>query len=327
MARRSKQEQPEDIRTQLIDLLTHFKIKLIENDLREQVRALIPANYLLRDLGSSLLIDEDLNSASERILAYLRRFPQQMISGDELMVIAGISEYARRIRELRVEMGWPIMSTAMLKIAFNDDPEALLPIGISTMPELKADHYVLIQDQQDREAAYRWKLANGIRKSDLSVRDKLLEFLRKNTGKAVTGEELQYLAKNNTEWARRIRELRTEFGWPVVTRNTGNPDLPVGVYMLEEDRQAPEHDRKIPDAVRARVLERDHFKCCMCHWEHDKKNPSDPRSFLELHHIKHHVKGGENSEANLITLCNVCHDDVHRKHTPPETLEKRLAHG
>lgn len=293
MARRSKQDRPEVIRTKLIDLLTHFKSKLDENDLRQQVRALVPAHHLLRDLGSSLLIKDDVTSARDRILAYLKKYPRQMISGDELMVIAGISEYARRIRELRVQMGWPIMSTSMLKIAVNDDKDALLSIGISNAEELKADHYILVQDKQDKETAYRWNLANAIRKSNVSVRDKLLEFLRKNVGKAVTGEELQYLAKNNTEWARRVRELRTEFGWPIVTRNTGNPDLPVGVYMLEEDRQAPEHDRKIPDPIRAKVLERDHYQCRMCHWTHDKKNPSDPRSFLELHHIKHHAKGGE----------------------------------
>jgi len=34
---------------------------------------------------------------------------------------------------------------------------------------------------------------------------------------------------------------------------------------------------------------------------HDEWNPSDPRH-LELHHIEHHVKGGENVEGNLKTL-------------------------
>ena len=61
-------------------------------------------------------------------------------------------------------------------------------------------------------------------------------------------------------------------------------------------------------------------KCCgvtgtsarQCGWSHDEWNPSDPRH-LELHHIKHHVKGGENVEGNLKTLCTVCHDKVHRR--------------
>lgn len=285
---------------------------------------MIPAHHLLRDLGSSLLIEEDIKSAENRILAYLRKYPQQMIDGDELMVIAGISEYARRIRELRKEKGWPIFSGTMLKNVLVDEPGSLSSIGIETASDLKNDHYILIEDKQDKEAAYRWHLANSIRKSDLSVRDKLLKFFRENVGNPVTGEELQYLAKNNKEWARRVRELRTESGWPIVTRNTGNLELPVGVYLLEEDRQAPEHDRKIPDAVRIKVLERDNHSCKICGWSHDKKNPSDPRSFLELHHIEHHAKGGENSAENLITLCNVHHDEVHSKHTHPEELKKLI---
>ena len=74
-------------------------------------------------------------------------------------------------------------------------------------------------------------------------------------------KELSYLANGRTEWARRVRELRTEEGWPIVTKNAGRGDLPVGVYVLEEDRQAYEHDRKIPDDIRVAVLTRDNFSC------------------------------------------------------------------
>ncbi len=59
------------------------------------------------------------------------------------------------------------------------------------------------------------------------------------------------------------------------------------------------------------VLRRDGYKCTKCNWSHEEWNRSDPRH-LELHHVKPHVKGGENTEANLTTLCTVCHDDVHR---------------
>ena len=135
----------------------------------------------------------------------------------------------------------------------------------------------------------------------------------KNVGTPVTGEELSYLAGNTKEWARRVRELRTEDGWPIATKNTGRNDLPVGVYVLEEDRQAYEHDRIIPDPIRVAVLERDGFKCTCCGWSRDKLNRDDPRKMLELHHKQQHKDGGENTIENLITLCNVCHDDVHRQ--------------
>jgi hypothetical protein len=89
------------------------------------------------------------------------------------------------------------------------------------------------------------------------------------------------------------------------------PDLSIGVYVLQSDRQSPEHDRHIPDEVRREVLRRDNYMCKTCRWSHGEWNPSDPRH-LELHHKKSHVSGGENVEGNLKTLCTVCHDKVHR---------------
>jgi 5-methylcytosine-specific restriction endonuclease McrA len=140
----------------------------------------------------------------------------------------------------------------------------------------------------------------------------MLEYFRANVGSMLSGEEIRYVANNMTEWARRVRELRTECGWPIVTRNTGRPDLNVGFYVLQADRKAHEHDRNIPDTVRGNILRRDRYNCTKCGWSHDEYNPSDPRH-LELHHLKFHHKGGDNIEENLITLCTTCHDDVHRK--------------
>ena len=179
--------------------------------------------------------------------------------------------------------------------------------------ELGSDDYILLTAEKDRDAAHRWNLANETRRKKLSVQDKILEFLRANVGKPVTGEELRYVAKDRTEWARRVRELRTELGWPIVTKSTGRPDLAVGAYVLERDRQAPAHDRKIPDPVRRAVLRRDNYRCTnqRCGWHQELWNPADPRH-LELHHKKHHVHGGENVEENLKTICNVCHDEIHR---------------
>jgi hypothetical protein len=43
------------------------------------------------------------------------------------------------------------------------------------------------------------------------------------------------------------------------------------------------------------------------------KSPDDPRKMLELHQRRHHKDKGENTVENLVTLCNVHHDDRHRK--------------
>lgn len=176
---------------------------------------------------------------------------------------------------------------------------------------MEPSDYIMLSTKQDRDAAHRWHLANEIRRENSSVRDKILKYLRANVGQRITGEELKYVAKERSEWARRVRELRTEFGWPVVTRNTGRPDLEVGVYVLEAERQSPEHDRHIQDHVKREVLRRDKYKCILCGWSHGEWNRSDPRH-LELHHKKHHAKGGENTESNLVVVCTVCHDKIHR---------------
>ncbi|MEE4212724.1 MAG: HNH endonuclease [Parvularcula sp.] len=315
MARRSRAAtDPHSQVEELKLLLDRFIDRIDEGDLREQVRSLIPAVYGLRDLGSGLIPAEGREAARDRILAYLRKFPRTPIDGDELMVVSGIGEWARRVRELRVQFGWTIYTGVTIKELATQQPDFIATIkgelGIDPTG-LKPTDYLLMRDEPDREAAHRWNLLNSIRKKDIGVKTKLLEYLRANVGSVVTGEELRYLAQSNKEWARRTRELRTEDGWPVVTRMQGRDDLAVGEYLLEEDKQAQEHDRCIKDDVRVQVLERDNFACSFCGWTRDQRDREDPRKLLELHHIVDHVKGGTNEVRNLITLCNVHHDAVH----------------
>lgn len=239
---------------------------------------------------------------------YFRKYPNVIINGDELLVVSGIQEYARRLRELRVQQGWAIASGVTVK----DMCEAESDEDPDNLKAMKPDDYVLLRDTQDRDAAHRWHLANTIRKESSSVRDRILKFMRVSVGQAVTNEELRYVAGDKTEWARRVRELRTEFGWPIVTKTTGRPDLDIGLYVLQADRQSPEHDRAIPDDLRRHVMRRDSYKCMKCAWSHLEWNPSDPRH-LEIHHVKQHAKGGDNAEHNLTTLCTACHDAIHRK--------------
>jgi hypothetical protein len=320
MARRSKRGNPQELRKALIKLLTDFETKLNQSDLREQVQELVPANYLLRDLGSSLIEGTGLENARDRIIAYLRKYHGYIIRGEELMVVAGISEYARRTRELRVEEGWPILSGAMIRQMLEGGEVETSYFNLHEIKTLDSDCYFLLEDRQDRDAAFRWRTANRIRKSDQGIKRKIIEYLRLNVGKHVTGEELKYLANDRSEWPRRVRELRTEEGWPIITKVSGNPELPVGVYVLEEDKQAEPHDRKIPDSVRVEVLQRDNHQCRKCGWKYINLVPGDPRNILELHHIDHHVNRGENTVENLITLCNVHHDQVHRGNIKKEDI-------
>lgn len=309
MTRQTKRNNPPALLGQLKDLLANFERELQTHDLRKKVLALVPANNVLRSLGSSLITRQYAASARDRILFYLRKYPHTIINGKELMVVSGIGEWARRVRELRVQFGWSIISGLTGKEMAQEEEVLSSDIDLSAM---KPSEYILLDEAQDRDAAFRWNTANEIRRKKLSVRDKILEYLIKNVGKKVTGEELRYVARNRTEWARRVRELRTELGWQVMTKVAGMPELPIGVYVLASTRQAPEHDRVIPDQVRRQVLQRDQYKCRNCGWDHERWNPSDPRH-LEAHHIEPHERGGPNTSENLITLCSVCHDDVHRQ--------------
>lgn len=300
---------PEVVRSALEGLIRNFRAELQSGDLRHKVLSLVPAFRTLRDLGCALVPETAGTAARDRILCYLRQYPMTVVGGDELMVVSGIQEWARRVRELRVQFGWRIVNGVTAREMEAEGESALEEIDVQSMGPTD---YVLLSTEEDRDAAHRWNVANEIRKSSASVRDKILRFMRSNTGTPVSGEELRYVAKDRTEWARRVRELRTEYGWPVVTKNTGRPDLPVGVYLLEADRQSPEHDRHIPDPIRREVLRRDSYACKDCGWNHHLWNRSDARH-LELHHVQHHAEGGKNVQENLTTLCTICHDERHRR--------------
>lgn len=306
---RKKELDSESIRKAIKNLIDNFEEELKREDLRQKVLSLVPVFHQLRELGKSLLNKEDVSSARDRIIFYFRKYPCMVINGDELLVVSAIQEYARRVRELRVQFGWSIISGVTAK-EMADERE--LPMENVNIGRMKPNDYILLSEYQDRDAAHRWNIANDIRKRKDSVRSKILDYFKQNVGNPVTGEELRYVANDKTEWARRVRELRTEFGWPIETKSTGRPDLFIGSYVLESLRQSPEHDRKIPDPIRGAVLRRDEYKCVKCRWGHEDWNKSDPRH-LELHHQKEHGKGGENTKDNLITLCNICHDDIHRK--------------
>jgi hypothetical protein len=281
----------------------------VREDLRAEVRRLATTLETFRELAKGRLAAlTEATAARNRILAYFRLFPGEIIEGRELQVVGGIQEFARRIRELRVQFGYNIAT------------------GYSR-PDLKPDQYVLESSEADAEAAEKWRVANTIRRQGGSARGRILHLLQELVGRPVTGEQIAYVAKVRED-GRRVRELRREFGARVVTKHTGRPDLPTGVYLLESLDRLPAHDRRIPDPIYDSVLERDQYRCRRCGWSLQYRSSPGRRQFLEVHHIEHHQHGGQNNPENLVTLCNVHHDEVHKKnlsgqpfiawlHTPP----------
>jgi hypothetical protein len=161
--RRSRPDnEPEALRQSLVELLTNFAEELRKTDLRAKVIALVPAFHKLRDLGSSLIPKDQATSARERIIAYFQRYPHTVINGDELMVVSGIAEWARRVRELRVQFGWSIYSGVTFKqmaeeaTDADDAGETAALEAMLGMPpaKIKPDQYVLMRGEQDRHAAH-----------------------------------------------------------------------------------------------------------------------------------------------------------------------------
>lgn len=275
--------------------------------LRQKVLKLVPIHHQMRCLGVTVAVLDGLTGkgAMTRIREYLVQNVGEVIDGVELDIISGISEYARRIRQLRKEEGYQVLTGA--------SPDLFSGV------DLKPDQYLLASAKPDLDASRRWHVANRIRRAKGSAQARILAYLMENVGKVVTTEELAYVANDKKEFGRRTRELRTEQGYAIATRFSGRPDLNQGEYiLLSETRVAEPHDRHISDVVQKEVYARDKNTCQLCGWSISKLG-RDPR-FLELHHIEQHAKRGSNEPKNLVVLCNLCHDDVHagEKCYPPK---------
>ncbi len=311
MARRIRVASVDSLISEIDRKLNQMKVDLTGYTLRQKVLQLVELHYESRCLGVSVVVADGLSStaAMDRIQGYLQRYVGEVIDGAELDVVSGISEYARRVRELRVERGFRILTGA------SPDEES----GV----RLKPDQYMLTSHKVDSDLARRWHVANRIRKGAGGAKAKILQFLKENVGHVVTTEELAYVSGDKSEFGRRTRELRTEEGYAVATRFTGRPDLNSGEYvLLSLERVAEVHDRHIPSDVQREVYERDNSTCQQCGWNMSQWTTADAR-ILELHHLTTHAARGSNSTDNLLVLCSFCHDEVHAgRIVLPQTLRR-----
>lgn len=283
----------------LLERLRTFAGAWRELQLRDRVRELVGLNGDLKGVAKSVLRESGIDgrSARDRLRQYFVQHVGEVLNAKELEVVGGISEYGRRVRELRVQEGYAIVTGSG-----GVDEDGL---------RLRRDEYILLRETPDVDAARRWAIANQVRrKRGVGARAKLLEYLQSNVGEVVTLEELRYVAKAN-DWPRRLRELRTEDGYIIATHFTGRPDLRPGEYVLEDATPwAEPHERRIPETVREAVFSRDRNTCQACGWTRDRWTRDDPRH-LVLHHVVRHADRGPNDEGNLMVLCNRCHERIH----------------
>lgn len=141
------------------------------------------------------------------------------------------------------------------------------------------------------------------------ARAKLRSHFLANLGKVMESAELREVSGNISEWARRVRELRTEEGFQILTHNDRS-DLKPGQYLLETAKPQPAFERAISKETRAFVLDRNGFTCQMCGAVAGEPHPYDPTRKTRLHlgHIIDKSMGGTDDATNLKAICSVCNE-------------------
>jgi len=154
-------------------------------------------------------------------------------------------------------------------------------------------------------------------------RRRVLEFLLANMGRILDWREIRKAAGDVEQWSRRLRELRDEFGFQVLTHKDRR-DLKPGQYLLETPERLPAFQRTISAETRAFVLERNGNTCHMCGAGAADPDPLHPgrKVRLVIGHIIDKSKGGSDDPGNLRAVCENCNQGLQNVSPPkPDRLE------
>jgi hypothetical protein len=226
-----------------------------------------------------------------RLEAYFRAHVGKWLSGEELRAAAGfIDNWARRIRELRVQKGYEITEAG--------------------------DLYRLEKLEPDADRAARWGKLNKIRRTKGSGSKRLEQLFEAFVGEVIDGDTVAYVAKIKSG-PRRVRELRDEQGWPI-NSHIDEEGLKPGEYRLVSADPADRRDirqRLYEEDLRERVFARDNYTCTECGRNRVRAiEAGDTRFYLEIHHKSAVAEELDalapdelNREENLVTLCHRDH--------------------
>ena len=144
--------------------------------------------------------------------------------------------------------------------------------------------------------------------SGMGARDKLRKYFLEHVGEILDSNTLREIAEIS-EWARRIRELRNEEGYQILTHHDRS-DLKPGQYILENMKPQPAFVHEISKETRAYVLDRNGFTCQMCGAVAGEPHPYDPSRKTRLHigHVIDKSMGGTDDPSNLRALCSICNE-------------------
>lgn len=164
-----------------------------------------------------------MTSAQERIIQYMRLRKGQVITKEEISGVAGISAWARRVRELREDHGWVIHT-------------------VHTMPHLGPGQYVLASDVRDPSLARAWLLAREkaklkTRGGKLPPKARVLEFLKAVHPRPADLSLLAHVASSVAEATSAVDALERD-GWTIVRLPASDLLNPGGISLGSSEPNA-----------------------------------------------------------------------------------------
>ena len=162
-------------------------------------------------------------------------------------------------------------------------------------------------------------------------KERIRQFLRAHVAQVVTGQQLQEVVGHEvTEWARRVRELRNDEGWQILTQND-SAGLKQGEYLLVTAPPEPgtyQFAKPISTRLRSQVLERNGYTCQMCGVGAGDPDEHNPGRKVRLHigHIEDRSHGGLDELSNLRALCSTCNEGAKNLVQEPPSWSWLLSH-
>jgi len=145
----------------------------------------------------------------------------------------------------------------------------------------------------------------------------ILEFFLCNIGKVLDSKDIQKASGGAVEWARRVRELRNQDGYQILSHRD-RVNLKPNQYLMETIARLPAFTRDVSKETRAWVLERNGYTCQMCGVAAGDPDPlgGNRTVRLTMGHIIDKSKGGDDSSQNLRTVCTNCNEGLQNTSLP-----------
>jgi hypothetical protein len=179
------------------------------------------------------------HGASKCILEYLLEHLGEWVYGDELAAVSGIREWARRVRELRVESGYEI--------------------------EERNGEYRLTRRDPNLARRDRWKTISDLRGAVGTPEERVRSLFERMVGQIVSIDEIDRVARGR-HGARVVRHLRSYEGWPIESE-ADSPKLASGEFRLAsvvDTYLLPEGQSIFAEDLRRQVFRRDSYTCWDC---------------------------------------------------------------